>query len=609
VSYRTAPLTVGTTIADRYRIDAQIGAGGMATVYRATDTRYDRAVAVKVLGGLSPGADTARFVREIRIAAQLTHPHILPLTDSGDVAGALYYVMPFIEGDTLRARLARDGELPLADAVRILRHVLDALGYAHGHDVVHRDVKPENILLGDGHALVADFGVARALGAGAASAVTAVATAIGAAVGTPAYMSPEQVAGEPADHRADIYAIGVVAYEMLTGRLPFEGGTAQQIMTAHLTAAASDVRRHRTSIPPRLASAVMRCLEKRPADRWQRAADLVAELDATDTERHATPAPAVGTRLIEREFVLSERICRKLNRATLDPRIIGDTLTYVDNQLRSDVLVCFLHGLGLDHRDFGPVLEQLPYGGLSPTLYGCAPERRLRPSLSLDDHVIILREWLRDAIQQRQPSIVVIVGFSLGADMGFDLIAAPDEAESPPIHAFIAFDPNLSLDTCFVSRVLAGITPDRPDALLADLQRLGGGASTLKEWLQVHAYLVRVLRKFESDAAVLQRAAADIVRPLAEEQKPFEVFAHWLKAARARHVALRLVFSDAPSVKAALGRLRLANLDGAVLGEDFPYDDVTIVPETDHFDLMRADRQLAWIEELVARVRAKHPSQ
>ncbi len=269
-------------LADRYRIERELGAGGMATVYLAEDLRHHRRVAVKVLRedlGASIGPE--RFHREIDIAARLHHPHILPLYDSGEAGGFLFYVMPYVEGESLRARLDREGELPVPDAVRILREVADALAKAHAQGVVHRDIKPDNVMLADRHALVADFGVAKAVSdaTGAAGITTA-----GVALGTPAYMAPEQAAADPnTDHRADIYAFGVLAYEMLTGSPPFTGKTAHQVLAAHMTETPAPVTRRRQSVPAPLAELVMRCLEKKPADRWQSADQIVTRLEAIAT--------------------------------------------------------------------------------------------------------------------------------------------------------------------------------------------------------------------------------------------------------------------------------------------------------------------------------------
>ncbi|MBA3580528.1 MAG: protein kinase [Gemmatimonadaceae bacterium] len=270
---------------NRYRIEREIGAGGMATVYLAQDLKHDRAVAVKVLRPeLAATLGPDRFPREIRIVAQLSHPHILPLHDSGEANGFLYYVMPFVEGETLRARLHRDGELGVHEAVRLLAQIVDALSYAHKHGVVHRDIKPENVMLTGRHALVADFGISKAVSQSATSDNQL--TTVGIALGTPTYMSPEQAMGEPdVDHRADIYAIGAVGYEMLTGRPPFAGPTAQTILAAHVTEQPRPVTERRAAVSALLNQIIMKCLEKNPADRWQTAEELLPLL-----EQAATPS-------------------------------------------------------------------------------------------------------------------------------------------------------------------------------------------------------------------------------------------------------------------------------------------------------------------------------
>ena len=220
-------------VAEHYTIEHEIGSGGMATVYLARDIKHDRKVALKVLRpDLAAALGPDRFIREIRIAARLTHPHILPLHDSGEANGFLYYVMPYIDGESLRAKIERQGELPVHDAAKILSEVVDALAHAHGQGIVHRDVKPDNVLMSGQHALVTDFGVAKAISEATGRQEL---TTAGVALGTPTYMAPEQAAAAPhIDHRADIYAVGVLAYELLAGRPPFEGATPQAILAAHV---------------------------------------------------------------------------------------------------------------------------------------------------------------------------------------------------------------------------------------------------------------------------------------------------------------------------------------------------------------------------------------
>ena len=293
------PDRLAAALGDHYRLERQLGQGGMATVYLAEDLKHHRMVAVKVLRpDLAATMGAERFEREIQVAARLTHPHILGVLDSGEAGGFFYYVMPYVEGETLRDRIARSGELPVTDALRLLGEITEALAVAHKAGVVHRDIKPENILLSGRHALVMDFGVAKAVteASGRQQLTTA-----GVALGTPAYMAPEQATADPQlDHRVDIYALGVLAYEMLTGHPPFHGLTPQQTLAAHVTQAPVPVTQRRPGIAPVLDALILRCLAKRPADRFQTADELGAALEplATPsggmTPTHTMPISAVA---------------------------------------------------------------------------------------------------------------------------------------------------------------------------------------------------------------------------------------------------------------------------------------------------------------------------
>src|SRR5690348_376808 len=263
-------------LSDRYRIERELGVGGMATVYLAEDLKHERRVALKVLKpelAAVLGAD--RFVAEIKTTASLQHPHILPLFDSGTADGFLYYVMPYIEGETLRDKLNRETQLGIEEAVKITRDVADALDYAHRHGVIHRDIKPENILLHDGRPMVADFGIALALSAAAGGRMTET----GMSLGTPHYMSPEQAtADKEITARSDVYSLGSVLYEMLAGQPPHLGGSAQQIIMKIIAEDAKPVTTIRKSVPPNVAAAVAKSLQKLPADRFASAAEFGAAL-------------------------------------------------------------------------------------------------------------------------------------------------------------------------------------------------------------------------------------------------------------------------------------------------------------------------------------------
>ncbi len=271
------PPDLETALAERYRLERQLGRGGMATVYLAYDVKHDRRVAVKVLRhelGAVLGPD--RFNREIRLAAQLQHPHILPVHDSGGVGACLWYAMPFVEGESLRDRLTREIQLPIEEALGIAREIGDALTHAHSLGIVHRDIKPENILLTGGHALLADFGIAKAVDESGGDRLTAT----GLAVGTPAYMSPEQATGTTRlDTRSDIYSLGCVLYEMLAGQAPFVAPTPQAVLARHSIDPVPPLRTLRSSVSPGVEQAVLKALEKVPADRFQTARAFVEALD------------------------------------------------------------------------------------------------------------------------------------------------------------------------------------------------------------------------------------------------------------------------------------------------------------------------------------------
>jgi Tol biopolymer transport system component/tRNA A-37 threonylcarbamoyl transferase component Bud32 len=271
-------------VSDRYTVERKLGAGGMATVYLAHDVRHNRKVAIKVMDPeLAEYIGAPRFLKEIETTANLQHPNILPLFDSGRVGNTVFYVMPYLQGESLRARLTRETQLPVADAVRIAGEIAAALDYAHRHGVIHRDIKPDNVLFQDGRSMVADFGIALA---GSDSDETTRITKSGTSIGTPQYMSPEQAAGERRiDGRTDIYALGVVLYEMLAGKPPFAGTSALEVLSRVMTEEPRALVALRRTVPPHIDAAVARALEKLPADRWQTAAQFAEALAAPGVSR------------------------------------------------------------------------------------------------------------------------------------------------------------------------------------------------------------------------------------------------------------------------------------------------------------------------------------
>ena len=288
-----------SSLGGAYTLGRELSGGGMSHVFVAEETRLGRKVVVKVLSTeIGAGLSAERFEREIRVAASLQQANIVPVLNAGDTNGVPYFTMPFVEGESLRARLRDRGPMSAAETVSVLRDVARALAYAHERGIVHRDIKPDNVLLSGRTAVVTDFGIAKAISAARTDNGSATITQLGTAIGTPAYISPEQAAGDPdVDHRADIYSFGCMAYEMLSGQAPFGNRTPQRLLAAHMSEAPRALGDVRADVPPSLAALVMRCLEKEPSARPQSAAEVLSAVDAmatSDPGRPAMPAVLLG---------------------------------------------------------------------------------------------------------------------------------------------------------------------------------------------------------------------------------------------------------------------------------------------------------------------------
>lgn len=286
------------TLGSAYTFERELGGGGMSRVFVARDLALGRSVVIKVLlPELAAGVNAERFKREVQLSARLQHPHIVPVLTAGEVDGLPYYVMPFVKGESLRARLA-SGPMPVRETVSTLADVAKALAYAHSEGVVHRDIKPDNVLLSGGASTVADFGIAKAISSARQAVRDEALTSLGTTLGTPAYMAPEQVAGDPnVDHRVDIYSLGCVAYEMLTGHSPFAGKSPQQILAAHVMETPRPIAELRPDVPPTLALLVMRCLEKEPSARPRSASELASQLETAESKIEELPAARRGARV------------------------------------------------------------------------------------------------------------------------------------------------------------------------------------------------------------------------------------------------------------------------------------------------------------------------
>jgi pimeloyl-ACP methyl ester carboxylesterase len=454
------------------------------------------------------------------------------------------------------------------------------------------------VLIAARHAQVTDFGIARAV---SESAVGSPITATGIAVGSPAYMAPEQASSDPhMDHRADIYAFGVMAYELLTGEPPFSAPTAVQLVAAHLTRDAESTRKRRPSVPVQLDEIVMRCLAKRPGDRWQSADEVVRRLDAlltgplsaalTTTQEHQV-APS--------QFRLTESLCRRVSRQAFDPRMLGDSMEYLDNHARSPVLVCFIPAVGLDAEEHEALLRSLPHRCVAVTLYGFEPTRKRRPALPLADHLIMVRELLRHLVDRAKPDVVIVAGFSSGGDLA--LLLAADQSRVR-IDGVLSLGGNLSLETCFLTRVVARFKGSDPRQMLEGLRTIGENAASVDEWLNMHTYLVRMLAKFQNQIDPLRSLAREIVAPF-EHGAAESPFVEWYRKATEHGGSVHCVFEDDPTYTALLRDIQLRNLETRILGDHYRDGSIVIEPETRHFDLVKPDLVARHLEALVADVR------
>ena len=486
----TSQLQPSQVVAERYRIIREIGRGGMATVYLAHDLKHDRDVALKVLRTeLAAALGSGRFLREIQIAARLRHPHIVPLYDSGRAPapdpgalgehaadGIVYYVMPYEAGESLRERLRREGRLPIADAVAILRDICEALAYAHAQGVVHRDIKPDNVLLSGGHALVTDFGVARA--ASEASDSTSTTTAAGVMLGTPAYMAPEQVAADPkVDHRADIYAVGALAYEMLAGFPPFRGESTQDVLAAQLTDPPVAVATHRPDVPDALAGLVMKCLEKKPANRWQSASAIGQALGEPMPRRAVAVSVGAATRQDHGSSLPGTRVAktrqpsRRLATAIVAALAVGGVIFAVQRATSDN--------------------RRGAASSPSPVVIGILPVKAASHDKDLD--------WLASGLERQLP---------------IELTPVPGLAVRPTETIAAALATNWSLDSIALVRqvdyfVRASLSEGNSDSALVTLELIEGGIRS------VRVGSLRVpLRGTTATVEVVGRRLAEDLRPM-----------------------------------------------------------------------------------------------
>ncbi len=594
-------LTPGTRLGP-YEILGSLGAGGMGEVYRALDTRLGRAVAVKVIPAeLARDPDRiARVEREARAAGAVNHPGVCALFDVGTHAGSPFVVMELLEGQSMRERL-RSGPLTVRTSAGYIAQAADALAAVHEKGVVHRDLKPDNLFVTkDGRVKVLDFGLAKLTGPDqvtSADTQTAPVTEIGAVLGTVGYLSPEQVNGQPADSRSDVFALGAILYELVTGARAFHGATAIETLHAILHDEPAPLSTVRPEAPAPLARILRHCLAKDPERRLQTSKDLRNQLEdlLCELDAHSSDEPQPERRWdpIERQLPLTAAHVRQLS--VRNPRLIGHPLVYLDNRIESDTLVVYFPGLGGDCRQGEGALRVLPYRAISTSLIGFAKDDTYRPVMGFDDHSQVLRILLRELVQEIRPATTVLVGVSAGADQCLRMIAANDGA-GVEVAAIVALGPNLGGETCFVSKQYAGLDAGDPDTILDVLKAIGQHTRPLQAWLALQGYITHTFTKFGLDLEPLKRYAADLVAPFENNGDPLP---GWYRAATQRVPGVRIVFSneEAGLAEALLER----HLEANVLGDDY-FERSYVIEPTHHLALFEPELVARHVEDALAQL-------
>jgi len=587
----------------------------MGEVYLADDLKLGRQVAIKLLPErFTRDPDRlARFEREARLLASLNHPNIATIHEVGDAEGLHYLVMELADGDTLAKRLGQ-GPLPVETTLGIGIQIAAGLEVAHARGIVHRDLKPSNVTIRPGgsqpwRVKLLDFGLAKDLVAYSSADLSETRsvpeeTSTGVLLGTAGYMSPEQARAQPVDERTDVWSLGCVLYECLSGIRAFGGPTAGDRLAAVL-GGEPDWSALPEDVPTSVVRLLRRCLRKDSARRIHSVADVRIELeDALSGESAEGDGAGAGSRggiPIERHFRLTSEICRLLDREALDPEMIGGNLVYLDNGRVSPILVCHIPGLGLDHRIFEETLVLSPYRCLAPTFYGCEPVSARRIDIPFGDQLVLLREFLADATRRLRPELLILVGFSLGADIAFRLLSEP-RGEAPRVAGILSLGCNLSLETCVFSARLADLTRTSSEAMVPALRAMGESVSSVAEWIQVHRYLVEVVAKYLDDFEVLSTASEATVAPFRDPDR--NPFTEWFRYAKGAGVTLRCVFTGSDREQAALRRLKLDHLDSEILGPDFHEEDLVSEPGLSHFDLLDPSVIGRHLDGLIDRIRA-----
>jgi serine/threonine protein kinase len=591
-----------------YSIDCEIGRGGMGVVYKATDSRLGRYVAIKGLPEQLAGNSEfmARFEREAKTLAALNHPNVAGIHGIEEHEGTKYLVLEFLDGETLTDKIAR-GPLGVNETLEICSQIAAGLEAAHEAGFIHRDLKPANAMIGSsGAAKVLDFGLARfdpAIEQSSSTdeeptvALPDTGTKSGTVLGTVRYMSPEQARGEAADRRTDLWALGVVIYECLTGTNPFARQSPAESLAAVL-GEEPDLAALPETTPSDVVSLIGRCLRKDVRRRQRSAGDckLILE-DARQSTSREVAATAPLSSITDRRFRISDELCRTLDRGGFDPLLPGWEMRYADNNRDSNVLIVWIPSIGGDHKTsaWRELISSSPYRMVIVCPVGMEPDVINRPVVSMENQFALIRALTASLRASLRPRKTVLSGFSCGSIMALRCAAGDETGEL--IDGVLAIDPDMQESDCFITRLFAGLDSSSSADVMKGLLSISSSCTTMHEWLVLHQHMIECVDKVKDDFSPLVRQGKDLSEAFDNvhtgNDSPFVGF---LSDAIERVRTVRCLFHDSAENRRVIGEIRMMHFDDQCLGSKFTDDVITFIPDSDHIGMMSTECLLEYLD-------------
>jgi len=589
-------LTKDTKV-NHYDIIEKIGEGGMGEVYLAHDSKLDREVALKFLSDELGQNEQfrKRFTREAQTAAKLNHPNIVTVHEVGEFENRQFISMTYVKGQPLD-KYAPDRKLSFSEIIQIGVQIAEGLTSAHSQGITHRDLKPANIIIDENEKVhILDFGLAIFNWEGDNKNLEKTLTKltdVGTVMGTVPYMAPEQLRGQPVDHLADIFSLGVILHELTCGSRPFSGSAAAEISSSILRDQPKPVSEIRTDAPYDLQRIIGRCLQKDPGKRFQTAKDVKNELEELrlgDSAKRLAVDIKVGPTtksetVTEGSFILTADLVRKLEHRS--PKMIGGKLSYAVNNVRTETLLVVMHSLALEHRSYTPIIDKIPCTCVVPTLFGWESGAIYRPALSISDHSKILKDFIKYCVTQHQAKRLIFAGFASGSEQIIDMLTSTDET-GLKVNGVLLLRCNIDLSSLFVSSIFSQMDPGNEASILSSLTKVSARLTSLQDWARHQSYLMAMIQRFGADIEPVKRYSADIVRPF--QANELETFPNRYKSIVSKVPVVRFVFDR--DEFAALDRVLQRHLEDNILGDS--YSEKTIMrADMSHFQLGRPESLL-----------------